>query len=256
MRLTLLCRGSKIPHLALVVFLLAACAPASTMGPSPSPASTNDDRATAGPAPVLATVTLAATPGPAASDPVALPAVEATALTGDLLQVGNSIVFPITEAMINRFKQAGFPGTITTSVTGTSVGFEHLCTGRADLADASRAMRDDELTACRAGGHEPLAFRIGTDAVAVLVSNENDFVQGLTTEQLTRIFSGAVTRWRELDPAWPDEEINIAAHSPSQCSPDSWGHHTVPSMASASSVPARTSAPLSSASSSSEPTWS
>jgi phosphate transport system substrate-binding protein len=51
-----------------------------------------------------------------------------------------------------------------------------------------------------------VAFRVGTDALAITVSAENDFVDSLTIEQLALVFSSAAT-WAEVDPSWPAEPI-------------------------------------------------
>ena len=37
----------------------------------------------------------------------------------------------------------------------------------------------------------PIEFRVGTDALTVVVSSENDFVTALTKEQLGKIFTGS-----------------------------------------------------------------
>ena len=52
----------------------------------------------------------------------------------------------------------------------------------------------------------PIEFRVGTDALAVVVSSENDFVTDVTMEQLALIFSTAET-WADVDPSWPAEPI-------------------------------------------------
>jgi phosphate transport system substrate-binding protein len=78
--------------------------------------------------------------------------------------------------------------------------------GESDIANSSRAIRDTEVESCQAIGREPVEFRVGTDALAVVVSAENDFLTDVTTEQLNLIFSGAAT-WADVDPTWPAEAI-------------------------------------------------
>src|SRR5690606_29394393 len=56
---------------------------------------------------------------------------------------------------------------------------------------------------------EPIEFRVGTDALAVVVSAENDFLTSLPVEQLGQIFSGAVTTWNQVDSSYPAEAIQI-----------------------------------------------
>ncbi|MCB0082803.1 MAG: substrate-binding domain-containing protein, partial [Caldilineaceae bacterium] len=48
--------------------------------------------------------------------------------------------------------------------------------------------------------------RVGTDALAVVVSAENDFVDNVTLEELALIFSTA-ENWSDVRPEWPEEPI-------------------------------------------------
>jgi phosphate transport system substrate-binding protein len=47
---------------------------------------------------------------------------------------------------------------------------------------------------------------VGTDALAVVVSQENDFIEGATFEELAAIFSTA-EKWSDVNAEWPDEAI-------------------------------------------------
>jgi phosphate transport system substrate-binding protein len=46
---------------------------------------------------------------------------------------------------------------------------------------------------------------VGTDALAVVVSKDNDFVTDVTMEELAQIFTAE--KWSEVRGEWPDEEI-------------------------------------------------
>jgi phosphate binding protein len=93
---------------------------------------------------------------------------------------------------------------------GTGAGFERFCVaGESDISNASRAIKDSEKEACAAIGREPIEFRIGTDALAVVVSAENDFATNLTKEQLAAIYAGEITTWDQVDASFPAETIQI-----------------------------------------------
>ena len=49
-------------------------------------------------------------------------------------------------------------------------------------------------------------FQVGIDALAVVVSSENDFVTDVTTAELAQIFSTA-EKWSDVRPEWPAEPI-------------------------------------------------
>ncbi|MEX1143464.1 MAG: PstS family phosphate ABC transporter substrate-binding protein [Anaerolineales bacterium] len=162
---------------------------------------------------VVASVLLAACATPAATQ---APGGQATtdpysplSVSGDIVTAGSSTVFPLTERMAERFNEEGFEGhgTITVDSIGSGAGFERFCeAGESDLSNASRGIEEDEVALCEAIGRTPIEFRVGTDALAIVVSQENDFLTGISMEQLVLIFSTAVT-WSDVDPLWPAEPI-------------------------------------------------
>ncbi|MCA9916861.1 MAG: PstS family phosphate ABC transporter substrate-binding protein [Anaerolineales bacterium] len=135
-----------------------------------------------------------------------LPAVDPLAVSGEIVIAGSSTVFPLAERMLERWQNEGGPAGTYDSI-GSGAGFERFCVaGESDISGASRAIKDSEIESCQAIGREPIEFRIGTDALAVTVSAENDFVTDLTIEQLALVFSTAET-WADVDPSWPAEPI-------------------------------------------------
>jgi phosphate transport system substrate-binding protein len=178
----------------LSALVLGACGtPAATLQPQP----TSPPQPTAPPA---------ATAAPTESAGM-LPAVDPAQVQGDIIMAGSSTVFPLAERMAEIFKDEGYTGNITIDSIGSGAGFERFCkTGESDISNASRAIKDSEIENCRALGREPIEFRVGTDALSVTVSQENDFLTDVTKEQLAHIFSDAVL-WSDVDPSWPGEPI-------------------------------------------------
>jgi len=142
-----------------------------------------------------------------AADGVMLPAVDPLAVTGDIVTAGSSTVFPLSERMAERFREEGYGGNITVDSIGSGAGFERFCVaGETDISNASRPIKDSEVESCREIGREPIEFRVGTDALAVVVNPENDFVDSLTMEELAAAFSTAKT-WADVREGWPAEPI-------------------------------------------------
>jgi len=161
---------------------------------------------------VLAACGPAATAAPTAEGATA-PTVDAEAqfsplnVSGDIITAGSSTVFPLSERIAERFREEGFSGNITVDSIGSGAGFERFCeAGETDISNASRAIHEDEIAACQAIGREPIEFRVGTDALAIVVSQENDFVTEVTLAELAQIFSTAVN-WFDVRPEWPNEPI-------------------------------------------------
>jgi phosphate transport system substrate-binding protein len=182
--------------LAIMSFVLAACGGAqATEVPAVEPTT-----APAEPTAIPTEPTIAPTLDPNA---MYMP----DAVTGDFVAAGSSTVFPLYERMKQRFEEEGYAGNNTYDSVGTGGGFERFCkTGETDVAGASRKIKDSELENCKALGREPLEFRVGTDAIAVVVSKENDFLTDVTKEELALIFSTA-QKWSDVRPEWPAEDI-------------------------------------------------
>jgi phosphate transport system substrate-binding protein len=126
---------------------------------------------------------------------------------------GSSTVFPISEAMAEEFMAAN-PGTrVTVGVSGTGGGFRKFCAGETDISNASRPVKEEELAACAENGIEPIELLVGTDALTVVVSNDNDFLENITSEELNKIWApeaeGTVTRWNQVNASWPNAPLNL-----------------------------------------------
>jgi phosphate transport system substrate-binding protein len=138
---------------------------------------------------------------------LALPEVNPLEVTGDIVTAGSSTVFPLSERMAERFQDEGYSGNITIDSIGSGAGFERFCVaGETDISNASRGIKDSEIESCQSIGREPIEFRVGTDALAVVVSQENDFAANASFEELALIFSTAET-WSDVNPDWPAEPI-------------------------------------------------
>lgn len=143
---------------------------------------------------------------------ITLPEVDPLSVTGDIIAAGSSTVSPLTQVAIDSFISAGYGGAITNDSIGTGAGFERFCeAGETDISNASRPIRDSEIEACAALAtpRTPIGFLVGIDALAVVVSADNDFIDSITIAQLTQIYSGAVTTWDQIDPSYPAESIQV-----------------------------------------------
>ncbi len=191
--------------------MLAACAPAATTTEAPAAAATEAPVATTAPeAEATEATTEEATTEEAVAEgaEVTLPEVNPLEVTGDIISAGSSTVYPLTEAMAERFNDEGYAGNITIDSVGTGGGFERFCVaGESDIANASRPIDDEEVASCEAIGRTPIEFRVGTDALAIVINPGNEFLTDVTLEQLAMIFSADVTNWSDVDPSWPDEPI-------------------------------------------------
>ena len=139
-----------------------------------------------------------------------LPAVDPLAISDNIIGAGSSTVFPLTERMADLFNQDGYAGTITVDSIGSGAGYERFCVNvESDIQNASRPIRPDEVEACRSNGLEPAEFFVAIDALAIVVSVDNDFIDSLTLEQVAQVFSGEAATWADVNPEWPAQEIRL-----------------------------------------------
>ncbi len=85
------------------------------------------------------------------------------------------------------------------SVTGggSGTGIAALINGTVDIANASRAIKSEEREQAEANGIQPVEFIVARDAIAIVVHPGNP-VNHLTLEQLSAIYQGRITNWREV----------------------------------------------------------
>ena len=134
-------------------------------------------------------------------------------LMGDIKIDGSSTVYPITEAVAASFKKL-FPNVNTTvGKSGTGGGFKRFQTGETDISDASRPIKPKELKACKDSNLSFVEIPVAYDGLTIVVHKDNDFLNTLTVEQLKTIFLAdrAARSWKDVNPAWPDQEIKVFA---------------------------------------------
>jgi len=85
------------------------------------------------------------------------------------------------------------------SVTGggSGTGIAAMINGTVDIANASRAMKPEEIAEAEANGITPVEFVVARDAIAVVVNPENP-VSELTLQQISDLYTGKITNWRQL----------------------------------------------------------
>jgi phosphate transport system substrate-binding protein len=127
---------------------------------------------------------------------------------------GSSTVFPITEAVAEEF-QAAERGQVrvTVGISGTGGGFKKFCRGEIDVQDASRPILAEELDACRKLNIQFYELPIAYDALTIVVSPKNTWVDGITLADLKVIWEpaahGKVVRWNQVRATWPDAPLKL-----------------------------------------------
>lgn len=134
-----------------------------------------------------------------------------TGLAGTVTVDGSSTVFPITQAMAEEFVREEPGVQVSVGVSGTGGGFQKLCSGEIDIADASRPIKESEREDCRRRGIEWLELPVALDGISIATHPDNTFVDCLTVEELERIWrpDSDVERWDQIRPGFPREGLAL-----------------------------------------------
>jgi phosphate transport system substrate-binding protein len=138
-----------------------------------------------------------------------------TAANAQLVKVdGSSTVFPVTEAVAEDFQKAKKGAMkVTVGIAGTGGGFKKFCRGETDISNASRPILKSEMEDCKKLGIEYYELPVAFDALTVVIHPKNTFIKQLTVAELKKMWEpaaqGKVTRWNQVNPAWPDQPLKL-----------------------------------------------
>ena len=147
----------------------------------------NGDAATAQPSAVESS----AAESTVAESSAAAPAETTTDLSGSISMVGSTSMEKLANALSEAFMEEYPDVTVTAEFVGSGAGIEAVTNGTADIGNSSRSLKDEEKAA---GVVENV---VAIDGIAVCVDPANE-VADLTKEQLTNIYNGTVTNWKEV----------------------------------------------------------
>ena len=109
--------------------------------------------------------------------------------SGKVTVAGSSSVFPVMEKLAEAFKEVNPGIVVEVSQSDSTTGVNSAIQGVCDIGMASR-----DLKASETGVN---ADKIAIDGIAVVVNKKNP-ANGLTKEQVRKIFVGEITKWSEV----------------------------------------------------------
>jgi phosphate transport system substrate-binding protein len=136
-------------------------------------------------------------------------------LSGSIRIDGSSTVAPLTEAVAEQFMAENSDVRVTVGTSGTGGGFEKFCAGETDISDASRAIEPEEEDACKKGGVGYQEVHVATDALTVMINNENP-VSCLTVDQLAAVWGpdSQIDNWSDIPDVKEDFDEELALFGP------------------------------------------
>ncbi len=132
-------------------------------------------------------------------------------LSGTIQVDGSSTVYPVTEAVAEEFRTIHPKVKVTIGSSGSGAGFKKFARGETDISDASRAIKEREVNACKENDIEYLEIRIALDGIAIVVNKENTWLETITAKELKQLWepNSSVQKWSDLRAEWPEEKIQL-----------------------------------------------
>jgi phosphate transport system substrate-binding protein len=115
--------------------------------------------------------------------------------TTTIEDIGSDTIVNLALAWAEAYQEIKPAVRISVTGGGSGTGIAALINGTANIANASRAMKDEEKRQAINNGFEPYEIQIARDAIAVIVNSHNP-VSELTLPQISDIYSGKITNWQ------------------------------------------------------------
>ncbi len=116
---------------------------------------------------------------------------------GSIENKGSDTMVNLALAWVEEYTRLYPDVRISVTGGGSGTGIAAMINGTVDIANASRDMKPEEVAAARENGIDPVEFVVARDAIAVVVHPSNP-VDGLTLEQISDIYIGKITNWRQV----------------------------------------------------------
>jgi phosphate transport system substrate-binding protein len=118
-------------------------------------------------------------------------------LSGSFKIIGSNTVTPLSSVWAEEFMKRYPQVSIAVSGPGSGVGIADLINGTTDICQASRKIKQKEIDKAKENSVEPYEIQVATEALSVVVHPSN-VVSELTIVQLSAIYTGEITNWKDV----------------------------------------------------------
>ena len=134
---------------------------------------------------------------------------------------GSTTVLPIAQAALEAYMKKNPGVQISLSGGGSGEGIKALIDKTTDIATSSREIKKEEITLAETKGVKPVTHVVAYDAIIPVVHPKNK-VTNLSIDQLSQIYQGKITNWKEVGGA--DLQIVVISRDSSSGTFESWDH--------------------------------
>jgi phosphate transport system substrate-binding protein len=134
---------------------------------------------------------------------------------------GSTTVLPIAQGTLESFMKKHPEVQISLSGGGSGEGIKALIDKTADIATSSREIKKEEVELAKTKNVNPVANVVANDAIVPVVHPKNK-VTNLSIDQLSQIYQGKITNWKEV--GGEDLKIIVISRDSSSGTFESWDH--------------------------------
>jgi phosphate transport system substrate-binding protein len=134
---------------------------------------------------------------------------------------GSTTVLPIAQGTLEAFMKKHQEVQISLSGGGSGEGIKALIDKTTDIATSSREIKKEEVELAKTKGVNPVANVVANDAIVPVVNPKNK-VKNLSVDQLSQIYQGKITNWKEV--GGEDLKIVVISRDSSSGTFESWDH--------------------------------
>ena len=120
-----------------------------------------------------------------------------TASAESIVIKGSTTVLPVAQAALEAYMKANPGVNISLSGGGSGEGIKALVDKSADIANSSREIKGNEVELAKSKGVNPVETIVAVDAIVPIVNPRNK-VANLSIDQLSQIYQGKITNWKEV----------------------------------------------------------
>lgn len=114
-----------------------------------------------------------------------------------IVNVGSDTMVNLALAWAETYHELHPEMSISVTGGGSGTGIAALINGSTDIANASREMKSEELQEAERRGITPVEHVVALDAIAVVINPRNSVAE-LSIPQISDIFAGRITNWRDM----------------------------------------------------------
>ncbi len=118
-------------------------------------------------------------------------------LSGSITVSGSDTMVNLAQSWAEEFGTENPGVMVSVKGGGSGNGIAALINKTTDFADASRDIKEEEVTQAKTNGVDPVTTVVAKDGVVIIVNSAN-VVADISKDTLGKVYRGEITNWKEL----------------------------------------------------------